>query len=814
MKMAVYFETLLICTGVSVVKCQTGSIAGILAFLVLQNLGAQDSGDLFENRIRPLLANNCYVCHTDLESSGLRVDSRSALLTGGKRGAAVVAGKPEDSLLIRAVRQKGNLKMPPGGPPPPQAIADLEEWIRLGADWPEAPALMAAAHEQEQGVGLWSLLPLRDPAPPPVRDEDWPLNAIDRFILARLEAAEFFPSLEAERRTFIRRATLDLLGLPPSPQEIEEFLADESPAAYARLIDRLLDSPHYGERWGRHWLDLVRYSDTAGDSADYPIPQMYKYRDYVIDSLNRDKPYDQFLREQLAGDLMPAENEEEKWERIVATGYLAISRRFDVLPQAYQHLTIADTIDNVGRALLGLSISCAQCHDHKFDPISSRDYYALYGIFSSTRYPFAGSERDHVPHDLIPRVGTERYEKIMKSSQKRLESLDAKLKRLGVERQVVAGRSDKIKTLRSREKIAKDIKKVNAKRKKVRLNRPRLEMAFAVTEGKAEDARSHQRGDPKTPGEEVPRGFLTVLGGQMLPDGCQESGRRQLADWITDPGNPLTARVQVNRLWAHHFGRGLVTTQNDFGHRGVPPSHPALLDYLASRFIENGWSIKSMHRLMMLSRTYRLASRPGRKAGEMDPENAYYSRMSRTRLDAEQIRDSILKISGELDPRMGGPYPFPHEAEWTYSQHDPFTAVYPTQRRSVYLMTQRFKKHPYLSLFDGPDPNASLPLRNTTTTPLQSLFLMNSEFVHEQARHFAGQLQKRSRSFEESIQTAYLTVFGRHPDQKELEKAAGFVSEAERLSSEAGVDDVDLKSESLAPYLRAMFASNEFLFID
>ena len=795
-------------------KRQIGPIAGIVGFLVLQGLVAQDTGDFFESRIRPLLAKNCYLCHTDLESSGLRVDSQSALLKGGKRGTAVIVGQPEESLLIRAVRHQGDLKMPPAGPLPVQAIEDLTEWVRDGADWPEAPLTLAAAHDERESSGLWSLLPLQDPTPPPVGDEDWPLSPMDRFILAKLESAELTPSLPTDRRTLIRRATLDLLGLPPSPQEIEDFLADESSSAYPRLIDRLLASPHYGERWGRHWLDLVRYSDTAGDSADYPIPQMYKYRDYVIDSWNRDKPYDQFLREQLAGDLMPAESEEERWERIVATGYLAISRRFDVLPQAYQHLTIADTIDNVGRGLLGLSISCAQCHDHKFDPISSRDYYSLYGIFASTRYPFAGSERDHTPHDLIPRVGPERYEKIMKSSQKRLASLDARLERLEKEMKAVNGRGDKIKTSRSREQIAKDMKKVGAARKKLMFRRPRLEMAFAVAEGDPEDAAIHQRGDPKTPGETVPRGFPTALGGQTVPTGLAESGRRQLAKWITAPGNPLTSRVMVNRLWAHHFGRGLVSSQNDFGRRGIPPSHPQLLDYLASRFIEGGWSIKSMHRLMMLSQTYRLASQPSRKASEMDPENTYFSRMSRTRLDAEQIRDSILKISGELDPRMGGPYPFPHEAEWSYSQHDPFTAVYPTQRRSVYLMTQRFKKHPYLSLFDGADPNTSIPSRNTTTTPLQSLFLMNSEFVHEQARHFARQLQQQSRSFEETIQTAYLSVFGRRPDGKELEKAAGFLSEAERLSAAAGVPDPDLKLESLSSYLRAMFAGNEFLFVD
>ena len=790
------------------------SIAGLFLGLISQNLGAQNPADFFENRIRPLLAKNCYLCHTDLETSGLRVDSRSGLLKGGKRGTAVIVGQPEGSLLIRALQHEGDLKMPPGGPLEPQSVADLEEWIRNGAVWPEAPATMAAAHDEKESGPLWSLLPLRDPVPPPVGKEDWPLNPMDHFILARLDSSELAPSLEADRRTFIRRATFDLLGLPPTPGEAEDFVADELPGAHARLVDRLLASPHYGERWGRHWLDLVRYSDTAGDSADYPIPQMYKYRDYVIDSLNQDKPYDQFLREQLAGDLMPAESEEEKWERIVATGYLAISRRFDVKPQAYQHLTIADTIDNVVSGLLGLSISCAQCHDHKFDPISSRDYYALYGIFASTRYPFAGSERDHVPHDLIPRVGQERYERITKSFRKRLASLDARLKRLNEEMKAVSGRSDEIKTSRSRKQIAKDLKKVGAERKKLMFRRPRLEMAFAVTEGEPGDARVHQRGDPGTPGEEVPRGFLTALGGQAVPADLPESGRRQLANWITDPGNPLTARVMVNRLWAHHFGRGLVSTQNDFGRRGVPPSHPQLLDYLASRFIESGRSIKSMHRLMMLSRTYRLGTRPGQRALHIDPDNTFFSHMRRRRLDAEQIRDSILRISGELDLRMGGPHPFPHEAEWNYSQHGAFTAVYPTQRRSVYLMTQRFKKHPYLSLFDGADPNASVPSRNTTTTPLQSLFLMNSEFVHEQARHFAEQLQQQGRSFEEIIRAAYLSVFGRPPDQKELEKAAGFVFEAERLSAAAGLAEADLKLEPLASYLRAMFAGNEFLFVD
>src|SRR5579862_7825182 len=362
-----------------------------LALVSLAFAQTKDPADFFETRVRPVLATNCYGCHTSGQSGGLRLDSAEAALKGGNTGPAIVPGKPEESLLIQAVRQSHEkLKMPPGKKLADQEIADLVEWIQAGAVWPKSAGVVSRITAQQKA--FWSFQPLKDAAPPLVKDKRWAAELIDRFILAKLEEKGLQPAPAADRRTLIRRVTYDLTGLPPTPEEIDAFLRDKSPKAYARVVDRLLASPRYGERWGRHWLDVVRYADSAGDSADYPVPQAYLYRDYVIQSFNRDKPYDQFLREQIAGDLLPHKNNAERWEHTVATGYLAIAKRFSVVPEEYMYLTIDDTIDNLGKAVLGLSVSCARCHDHKYDPISSKDYYALFGIFDSTRYPFAGSE--------------------------------------------------------------------------------------------------------------------------------------------------------------------------------------------------------------------------------------------------------------------------------------------------------------------------------------------------------------------------------------------------------------------------------------
>ena len=485
--------------------------------------------------MRPVLANNCYTCHTGAQSGGLRLDSREAILKGGANGPAVVPGDPQKSLLIQAVSQTHtSLKMPPGDKLEESEVADLVKWVGNGAVWSgsAAPAVATGAGYQitPQQRAFWSFQPITNPAPPRARLAAWQRNAIDAFVLARLDEKKLVPSARASKLTLIRRATFDLIGLPPTPQEIDAFVADQSPQAFAKLIDRLLASPNYGERWGRHWLDVVRYSDTAGDASDYPIPQAILYRDYVIDSFNRDKPYDQFLREQIAGDLLPAASEPEKWEHTVATGYLAQARRFNVNPLQYMHMTIDDTVDNFGKTVLGLTIACARCHDHKFDPIPNRDYYALYGIFQSTKYPFPGSEKNHKPQDLVARR-PEEFEKVLKPYLAELYKITGRLGKVeGEKRAYVEG----VNPNRTMKDILAEIKDLEAQRAPLIAGMPKVEMAYAVAEGNPGNARIQKRGEPKDLGDEVPRGFLQILYDKEPPK-LAGSGRLELAEWVTSP---------------------------------------------------------------------------------------------------------------------------------------------------------------------------------------------------------------------------------------------------------------------------------------
>jgi hypothetical protein len=615
----------------------------------------------------------------------------------------------------------------------------------------------------EKELAFWSLQPVGDPQPPRLKKGTGPIDAkhpsgrtgqldlspfsdIDRFVIAALRAANLKPAPPADRRVLIRRATFDLTGLPPTPEEVDAFVADESSDAFATLIDRLLASPHYGERWGRHWLDIVRYADTAGETADFPAPEAWRYRNYVIAAFNQDKPYDKFLTEQLAGDILAAKlpadaPAQRRAELIVATGYLAIARRFG-FERGYESehfLTIDDTIDTLGKSFLGLTIACARCHDHKYDPISTADYYALYGIFDSTRYPHPGMENEPKPADLVP-----------------LPTIDPATKS------------------------------------------PRL--AYAVIESKPHNARIHLRGNPKKLGEQVPRRMPTVFGGQ--PVSGSGSGRLELAVWLANPRHPLTARVMVNRIWQGHFGAGLVKTPNNFGTRGEPPTHPELLDYLARRFVAGKWSIKAMHRQIMLTDAYQRSAANDARHAEADPDNSLLWRFSRRRLSAEEIRDSLLAVSGELDRVAGGAHPFPPENQRNYKQHNPFVAVYDHSKRSVYLMTQRIKRHPFLALFDGADTNASTGSRFSTIVPTQALYFLNDGFVHHQAKALAVRLQALPDDAAR-LDRATRLLYGRAPTATEKAIAARFLSESAAS-----------KPEAWAGWLRVLFASNEFVYLD
>ncbi len=836
--------------------------------------------EFFEKKIRPALTENCYACHSEKSKrpqGGLLLDSIEAMLKGGASGQpAIVPGDPEKSLLIKAIRHTdAKLQMPMGGKLADQVIKDFEAWVKMGAPAPRASAPTAAsnypAYNFDEARRFWSFQPLKDHQPPKVKNVAWVKSPIDRFILAKLEEKGLKPVTDADKRALIRRATFDLTGLPPTPDEVEAFLKDASPNAFEKVVDRLLGSQAYGEKWGRHWLDVVRYADTAGDNSDYPVIAAYRYRNYVIESFNKDKPYDQFIREQIAGDILAkhvgpraeseasdeapekveddVENpgakktragqiENSRQEKIIATGYLAISRRFGSRNKE-MNLTIDDTIDNLGKAFLGLSVSCARCHDHKFDPIPQRDYYALYGVFNSIRYSFPGAEIYPHSAEMVALVGGKEAENFYRrqkelsdierdnetgaeeknGAQKQNESLPADFDR------DLANNQKAQTSKRMPDEVEAEWTRVHSRQSELHARYVNVPRAYAVIEGEPANARIHRKGDPKSLGDEVPRGFLTILGGGQVPNDHHGSGREFLANWIADATNPLTARVMVNRIWEYHFGKGIVQTPNDFGARGRPPTHPELLDWLASRFIEGGWSIKKMHRMIMLSHAYRIGGESAPRAmasgasliaanSAIDVNNDYFWRFNRRRLEAEEIRDSVLAVSGALDRTMGGEHPFPPEPTWRFSQHVQFFAVYDTNRRSVYVMQQRLKKHPFFEVFDGADSNATTDGRAQSVTPVQALFLMNSPFMHEQSDRFAVRVGMAYDTLRDRLDYAFRLAYGRPPRLEEIREAQNYLRQT-RLELQASGATVDqLNQKALASYLRVVMSSNEFLYLD
>ena len=581
---------------------------------------------------------------------------------------------------------------------------------------------------------LWSLRPVVRPVVPKTARPTG--NPIDAFLDVRIAESGLTPAPGADRRTLIRRLTFDLTGLPPTFEEVTDFEADGSPGALFKVIDRLLASPRYGERWGRRWLDLVRYADTAGENSDRPLPHAWKYRNWVIGAFNADMPYDEFVRLQIAGDLMTAgRSPDEAADRIVATGFLAIARRFGHDIDKDIHLTREDVIDTTGKTFLGLTIACAVSRPQVRPDHGRR---LLRALRYSRRHEAAVHRLRAHPRarDLVP------------------------LATGGV--------------------------------------------AFAVAEGSPGDVPMQLRGDPEKPGAVVPRRWLEVLGGQPVPaDGG--SGRLALAGWLSAPENPLIARVMVNRIWLGHFGRGIVATPSDFGSRGRPPTNPELLDWLASEFLASGWSVKAMHRLIVSSDAYQ---RSCDAAVDADPENARVARCERSRLSAEELRDALLIAADRLDPTPGGPHPFPAESTWRFTQHEPFSATYPNDRRAVYQMTRRNRRDPFSSLFDGADPNSSTPIRDESTVPTQRLFFLNSPLVHECSERIAGRLGA-DRSQDQRIERLYEILLQRPPSNAEGERARRFLADYA-----AAISDGDRDTAPWAALARVLIGSNEFLYVE
>ncbi|HVU44627.1 MAG TPA: PSD1 and planctomycete cytochrome C domain-containing protein [Terracidiphilus sp.] len=756
---------------------------------------AFEQNQFFEMKVRPILIKNCYGCHAGSARGGLELTSRDKMLKGGKDGVVAIPGHPESSLLVSAIRYTDDkLMMPPGGPMKKEDVAVIEQWLRDGAPWPKMVTASDRSHITAADRNFWSFhAPVRPMVP--VVQGNWAYNDIDRFILAKLEQKHLRPVRDADKRTLIRRVTYDVTGLPPTPMEVNAFLADKSPQAYERLVDRLLASPAYGERWGRMWLDVVRYADTSGGGGDYPVKQAYKYRDYIITSFNQDKPYDRFIREQIAGDLLPYKTEPEHWQNIVATGYVAGAVRAD---EAWT----SDAVDNLGSAYLGLTVGCARCHDHKFDPIPTSDYYALKGIFDSTHFPDPGSDNSRMQTGFVvrdeARAESQQYTVFRAQLKPIVDAINA------VQR--LPGTYDDL------------MPQLQARRMNLLAHAPpELESAYAVSDGRPQNALIFKHGDPTDLGDEVPRGFLQVLGGGPLPANTKGSGRLELANWIASKDNPLTARVIVNRLWQGHFGRGIVVTANDFGTRGIPPSNQALLDYLAWQLMDNGWSLKTIQREILLSHAYRLSTAGSADNEAIDPDDDFVWRHRQQRLDAEEIRDSLLADSGTLDRSPGGPHPFPPQSQWNWEEQNPFApnlSKYENNHRTVYMMVQRSVRHPYLTLFDGADPGASTELRSSSLTPLQALYFMNGDFPRKCADVLTPKLFTEEASQETAIRRAFLLIYARPVSAPELKESMEFLRKAAAVYTAHGASATAAQAKSEEGFLQAMFSSNEFMFIE
>jgi len=811
--------------------------------------------EFFELHIRPVLVEQCADCHTgdaDAESS-LAVNSRSAFIKGGDFGPAIIAGKAEQSLLYQSIqRTHKELNMPPDAEDrlSAETIQHFKQWIEWGAPWPAEKIKPLKNSEVNKTQSLttshWCFLPRQSVTPPEVNNPQWSASAIDRFIYARLQKEKLTPAPLASRRKLIRRASFDLTGLPPTPQEVNDFLNDPDTdlQAFSKVVDRLLASPAYGERWGRHWLDVARYADTQGDVGDFPIPDAYLYRNWVIDALNADLPYDKFLQAQLAGDILAErENDPARARQLkIATGFIALSRRFGNTRFEDQHLTIDDTIDTVGRGIMGVTLKCARCHDHKFDPMLATDYYGLYGIFESTRYPTMGASIEPSPTQLVAAENNpDSQQKInaywdllshyqhqirnhfrpwLKPTLKEYKEVAAKIKQAkknGQPIEKLEARRQKLLTTHKgkfRELMIHGLPWL--KQEKVKLvKQPPAEMLYAVIDGKPHHAKLHRRGNPSNPGDVVPRQFINVIS-KAKPDLNQkQSGREELANWITAPEHPLTARVIVNRLWYHHFGQGLVKTVDNLGVLGAAPSHPQLLDYLANLLIEENWSLKALHRQMMFSRVYRLDSNDLSENSQRDPDNVYLWKYSRKRLDAESLRDAMLFVSGELDREPGGPHPFIPWHKKGYSLNGPFHQVYPSKKRSVYLMTQRLFKHPFLGLFNGPDANETTGTRDSSNLPTQALFLMNSPFLPDLAEAFGKRTLQLNTTEEKQIQAAYQIAFSRNPTPAEqAEFSESLHAYRQQMLKEHPNDSAAANQAAWTGLSKVLLTSNEFFFID
>ena len=808
--------------------------AGLLALLgTPQAWGADtpDSATYFEQHIRPILASNCVKCHgADRQKSDLRLDSREAMLLGGSEGASVVPGDLQASLLIRAIRREGGLEMPPDVPLAESEIKHLEAWVAAGAPWPEhaEPVRESTGEITDADRNWWAFQPLAQPALPELEDDAWSSNAIDRFVHQRHRERGIEPAPPAGPATLVRRVYYDLLGMPPTPEEIEQFVRDTAPDAWEKLVDRLLADPRYGEHWARFWLDLVRYAESDGWNQDKYRPQIWRYRDYVVNAFNSDKPYTDFVREQLAGDEITGDSPED----ITATGYLRLGiYEYNQRNAAGHWNDIMNEITDVtGNVFFGLSMACSRCHDHKFDPIPQTDYFSLRAFFepivwkddvpAATDAERAAWREQQSAWEMaaadvraeIEALIQPYYEKhaakvsdmfpldIQACYQKPAEARSSWEQQMAylVERQCIEEAGGPLRGL-SEEDKARHKALEEALKAFDEVKPEPLPLVMAAADHTGPLSPTIMPGDAaQTPIEPQ---FLTVLASNplgrepVLPEATRSSGRRSaLAGWIGHPENPLTTRVIVNRIWQQHFGEGIVPSASDFGHLGQPPTHPELLDWLTGAFIADGWRFKPLHKQILMSSTWRQSAEHPRAAENQakDPEEVLLWRARVRRLNAEELRDSMLAASGEFDPRIGGP-----------SVDDK------APRRGLYVKRMRNTPDALLAAFDTADGLTSTSQRNTTTTPTQALMLINGAYTLDRAAKFAERIRGvEFENREAALDFAFRTVWGRSPTDAELDRALDYLGTAPEGEA-PGLDP-----EKLTDLCHVLLNSNAFMYVD
>jgi mono/diheme cytochrome c family protein len=781
----------------------------------------------FETNIRPLLLEHCIKCHGDQkQEGGLRLDSREAFLTGGDTGPALVVGDAAKSLLVDAIHYR-ELEMPPEKPLADSQIADIERWISAGAAWPAEQTLLLRSQKTftDQERQHWSFRPLFSVEVPNVQ-ADWCRNEIDRFVWQRLNTQQLKPGMPAERSALIRRVTFQLTGLPPTAEEVHAFVHHPAEDAYEQLLTRLLESPAFGERWAQHWLDLVRYADSDGYKADDFRPLAWRYRDYVIASLNANKPFDQFIREQIAGDEIDPHNP----QAIAATGYLRCGiYEYNQADVATQWSGMIDDITEVtADALLGLTFQCAKCHDHKFDPILQKDFYRLRAFFEPLRMHedrLLATQQEIAAYQAQLAIWSEQTAEIRQQLAAIEDPLFTSAERTAYDRfpdeiravldiasedrsphqrQLAELAERQIQQKRDAAEVEKKLKDEKlAAWKKLKSELKAFDHLYPAELPRAQVAIDIGSTPPPTmiPGIEdqvIEPGYLSILDPrdlQIEPIGNSSGRRTALANWLVSRQNPLTARVIVNRIWQMHFGNGLVNTPNNFGKLGTEPSHPELLDFLAMRFIESDWDIKAMHHFILQSATYQQSTAVEPELLLADPGNRWLARQNRQRLDGEEIRDAILLVSGKLDQRVGGP-----------------AVDFNSTRRSIYLKAWRNQHEPLMEAFDLPERSESVGKRNVTVTAPQSLLMMNGPWLDKMAVAFADRLESEFSEPRVQVEQAFVQAYGREPSQTECDDALQAMQEINRVSSRK--TEAGKSTAGLIGICHVLFNGNEFLFTD